>query len=331
MSKGHTIPLLHLARLLLRRPAVDAVTVFTTPANRPFITSSLSGTATSVISIPFPHGIPEIDPSVESTDQLSSMSLFHAFASATTVMQSRFEAELEKLLPIRLLVSDGFLWWTLESANKLGILRMVFFGMSNYASAMCKAVAEVRSADKADDEPVTVPAFPWIKVKSNDIPQFPDPQSNPVAFNFNMNTLQATINSYGLLVNSFEELEPAFLEYWNSKSMPRAWCVGPLCMIDPPEPMTNPKKPTWAHWLDQKLDKGALVLYVAFGSQADISTRQLKQIAIGLEKSEAYFLWVIKKKDSELGDGFKERVKDRGLVVRDWVDQRSILMHPSVQ
>ncbi|PKI34362.1 hypothetical protein CRG98_045278 [Punica granatum] len=60
MSKGHTIPLLHLARLLLRRPAVDAVTVFTTPANRPFITSSLSGTAASVVSIPFPMGSPSV-------------------------------------------------------------------------------------------------------------------------------------------------------------------------------------------------------------------------------------------------------------------------------
>lgn len=133
-------------------------------------------------------------------------------------------------------------------------------------------------------------------------------------------------------MNSFEELEPAFLDYWNRESKPRAWCIGPLCLVDPPEPIPDPDKPTWVRWLDQKLDEGAPVLYVAFGSQAEISAQQLNEIAVGLEKSGAHFLWVIKKKEEQgLGDGFEERVKDRGLVVRDWVDQRSTLMHPSVQ
>ena len=35
MSKGHTIPILNLARLLLHRHL--SVTIFTTPANRSFI------------------------------------------------------------------------------------------------------------------------------------------------------------------------------------------------------------------------------------------------------------------------------------------------------
>ena len=43
------------------------------------------------------------------------------------------------------------------------------------------------------------------------------------------------------------------------------------------------------------------------------------------------FLWVIRKSESEISDEFEKRVKDRGIVVRDWVDQREILMHESVQ
>lgn len=43
------------------------------------------------------------------------------------------------------------------------------------------------------------------------------------------------------------------------------------------------------------------------------------------------FLWVVRKKESELGEGFEERVKETGIVVREWVDQKEILMHQSVQ
>lgn len=132
-------------------------------------------------------------------------------------------------------------------------------------------------------------------------------------------------------MNSFEELEPAFLDYLNREAQPRAWCVGPLCLADQPEPEPDLDKPAWARWLDRKQEERTAVLYVAFGSQAEISAQQLKEIAVGLEKSEAHFLWVIKKKESGLGDGFEERVKARGLVVGDWVDQRSILLHPCLQ
>ena len=33
------------------------------------------------------------------------------------------------------------------------------------------------------------------------------------------------------------------------------------------------------------------------------------------------------KSEPELLEGFEERVKDKGIVVREWVDQREILMH----
>ena len=91
-------------------------------------------------------------------------------------------------------------------------------------------------------------------------------------------------------------------------------------------------KPTWIRWLDQKLEEEdkCSVLYVAFGSQAEVSNEQLEEIAIGLEESMVSFLWVIRKDDWGVPDGFEERVKGRGMVVREWVDQREILMHEGV-
>ena len=75
----------------------------------------------------------------------------------------------------------------------------------------------------------------------------------------------------------------------------------------PPKPHS---KPTWVQWLDKKHEQGNSVLYVAFGSQVEISSAQLKEIATGLEESKVNFLLVIRKSESELLEGFERRVKE---------------------
>jgi hypothetical protein len=136
MSKGHTVPILHLAHLLLRRG--HAVTIFTTAANRPFIAHSLAQTSASVVDLPFPQNVTDDIPAgIESTEKLPSMSLFHSFANGTKPMQPAFERALENLPRVSFIVSDWFLWWTLESASKLNIPRFVFHGMSYYSRAVC--------------------------------------------------------------------------------------------------------------------------------------------------------------------------------------------------
>ncbi|KAL3505086.1 hypothetical protein ACH5RR_034927 [Cinchona calisaya] len=47
----------------------------------------------------------------------------------------------------------------------------------------------------------------------------------------------------------------------------------------------------------------------------------------GLEKSGVNFLWVVRKNDLDLIDGFENKVEDKGLVVKEWIDQRQILEH----
>ncbi|CAI9763202.1 unnamed protein product [Fraxinus pennsylvanica] len=109
-----------------------------------------------------------------------------------------------------------------------------------------------------------------------------------------METIIALWNSYGQLVNSFYELEPRFVDYWNRESKPKVFRVGPLCLNLSPETEPNLHKEycRCIHWLDQKLRQGRPVLYIAFGSQAEISPEQLSEIAGGLEESEVSFLWV---------------------------------------
>ncbi|KAG6793490.1 hypothetical protein POTOM_002699 [Populus tomentosa] len=335
MSKGHTIPLLHLARLLLRRPNF-IVTVFTTSGNHSFIANSLSDTTAFIIDLPFPQNVPQIPAGVESTDKLPSMSLFAPFALSTKLMQPDFEKAIGTLPRVNFMVSDGFLWWTLDSAIKFGFPRLVSFGMSIYSSCLCKAVVEHRLlfGPESDDELITLPQFPWIKVTRNDFDStFRDPEPIGPHFEFIIATITAAGNSYGTIINSFYELEATFADYWNKEYGNTAWFVGPLCLADAPRVEHEPrKKPTWIKWLDQKLEQGRSVLYVAFGSQVDISPQQLKEIAIGLKKSNVNFLWVMKAKDPEFGDEseLEESIGDGGIIVREWVDQREILTHQSV-
>ena len=129
-------------------------------------------------------------------------------------------------------------------------------------------------------------------------PPFTEPEPKGLKFEFTMKAITATKNSYGIIFNSFNELEPLFVDFWNRKYIPKAWSVGPLCLAEPPKVRNEARynyKPIWVQWLDKKLEQRNSVLYIAFGSQTQISPAQLKEIAIGLEESKVNFLWVIKR------------------------------------
>ncbi|XXG55221.1 hypothetical protein AAC387_Pa03g2935 [Persea americana] len=79
-------------------------------------------------------------------------------------------------------------------------------------------------------------------------------------------------------------------------------------------------------WLDSQLSRSIVFLY--FGGLGLFSAAQLKEIAIGLERSGQRFLWVVRSPpyDNEtrldlgalLPEGFLERKRGRGLVVNSW-------------
>ncbi|XP_074269719.1 UDP-glycosyltransferase 90A1-like [Silene latifolia] len=337
MSKGHMIPLLQLVKLIHIHKPEAKFTIFTTPANEPFIVSSLTSIPPKLINIIclcFPP-TSQIIAGVESTDQLPSMSLFTPFLYATETLQPYFETALKSLLPITCLISDGFLHWTLESASKFNIPRLAFYGMNNYSFVLCTVMVGGRLFSKveSEEELITVPGLRWVQVTRNhfDSPWNEQEPQGPVV-DYIAKCVMATSNSYGLLVNSFDELESKYLDFWNLNFQPKAWCIGPLCLAHEPK-LDNCYKPNWVNWLDNKWAERRHVLYVAFGTQAEISNEQLKEIMIGLENSRIDFLWAlrIKPNQEEIVDGLEERVQGRGLIVRGWVDQRMILEHEAIQ
>lgn len=147
--------------------------------------------------------------------------------------------------------------------------------------------------------------------------------------------------SDGILVNTWEDLEPTTLKALRENETLRAVVMVSVCPIGP---LTRPIEPSSVksklfEWLDkQPLDS---VIYVSFGSGGVLSADQIKELAFGLELSQQRFIWVVRppldgglsRSDDPLDylpDGFLNRTKNVGSVVPLWAQQVEILGHPSV-
>ncbi|KAM3256965.1 hypothetical protein ACQJBY_049386 [Aegilops geniculata] len=343
MAKGHTIPLIQLVHHLRRR-RLATVTFFTTHGNAAFVREGLSGADdTAIVELAFPADVSGIPPGVESAEAVTSMASFVAFAHGVSLLQPQLEASLAAMEPpASLLVADAFLYWTNASAATLGVPKVSFFGISAFAQVMRELrishdpFPALQHADvDGDGNPATftVPEFPHIKLTLEDLmAPFGDPSSVAPMMELDGKLGKAIEESHGLIVNTFQGLDGPYMEFWNKHYGPTAWAIGPLCLSQPASSsLCDAGRPSWMEWLDEKAAAGRAVLYVALGTLAAIAEVQLKEVADGLERAEVDFIWAVRPENIDLGAGFEERTKDRGLVVREWVDQLGILQHKSVR
>lgn len=151
--------------------------------------------------------------------------------------------------------------------------------------------------------------------------------------------------SAGIIVNTFDSLEPKAI-----KAITDGLCVPdqptpPLYTIGPLVAAGGDGSHECLNWLD--LQPSQSVVYLCFGSLGLFSSDQLKEIATGLEMSGQRFLWVVRTPPSNnksdrflpppepdfdllLPEGFLDRTKDRGLVVKRWAPQVAVLKKESV-
>ncbi|VFQ91146.1 unnamed protein product [Cuscuta campestris] len=145
----------------------------------------------------------------------------------------------------------------------------------------------------------------------------------------------------GDILNSSREIEAPFLDLLGrvSKGLLQ-WAVGPLNPISLGDAAACPRKRHESlEWLDRQGKDS--VLFVSFGSTTSLSEEQITELAIGLEQSMQKFIWVLREGDrvdvfdggdsgrGMLPEGYEERVRGRGVVVRDWAPQLEILGHPA--
>ena len=166
------------------------------------------------------------------------------------------------------------------------------------------------------------------------------PQSIRMSPSFALDAKKNITKAAGVILNTVYELERKPINL-TRKTTP-VYPIGPMLRMSNPT-KTNLVKDTISlrtedreclTWLDVGLPSS--VLFVSFGSLANSSADQLKEIAEGLEASGQPFLWVIRSDvakvhplSSVLPKGFVERTKGRGLII-SWAPQLEVLSHPSV-
>nr|AFK79036.1 glycosyltransferase UGT4 [Bupleurum chinense] len=135
-----------------------------------------------------------------------------------------------------------------------------------------------------------------------------------------------------VFVKTFEEIEGKYIKYLGQLSKMKVIPVGPLVedVVD-----NDDTDAEILEWLNEK--NPCSTVFVSFGSEYFLSNKDMEEIAQGLELSNVNFIWVVRFTAGEkhsledvLPKGFKERVRDRGIIVEGWAPQAKILKHSSV-
>ncbi|KAK7379890.1 hypothetical protein VNO78_34165 [Psophocarpus tetragonolobus] len=349
LAHGHMIPTIDMAKLFAEK-GVKA-TIITTPLNKPFISKAIGVSKTNdygidIQTIEFPCSKAGLPHGYENVDSIPSQDLLQAFSRAIGLLQEPFEQLLieQKQLP-NCIVADLFFPWSTDSANKFGIPRLVFHGTSFFSSCATTSMRlyEPYNNVSSDSELFVIPNLPGeIKMTKVQVPPFITcKEETPVAKSL-VEARESELRSYGVVFNSFYELEKDYVDHFRKVLGGKAWHIGPisLCNKNLGEKTHRGKEASideheCMKWLDTK--KPHSVVYVCFGSRTNMSDSQLGDIAMGLEASGQQFIWVVGKsrKDGEKGEEwmpheFEKRMEGKGLIIRGWAPQVLILEHQAI-
>ncbi|CAN4099905.1 unnamed protein product [Withania somnifera] len=192
----------------------------------------------------------------------------------------------------------------------------------------------------SDTEYFSVPGLPdKVEVTKAQVKSMVDP-SNTEWTEFANQMEEAEDQAYGIVVNSFEELEPEYVQGVKKAKGKKVWTIGPvsLCNKEKLDKVERGNKASidehhCLKWLDSREPES--VLFVCLGSLSRLPTSQMIQLALGLESSKRPFLWVVRHISDEFRkwlneENFEERVEKQGILIHGWAPQVLILSHPSI-
>ncbi|GFP85544.1 UDP-glycosyltransferase 73d1 [Phtheirospermum japonicum] len=348
LAQGHMIPMIDMAKLLAQHGVVTSLV--TTPHNTARFSKTIhraraSGLHINLIEIPFPTHEVGLPPGCENLDSVPSRDLLRNFYSALDKLQQPLEQYLRAQGPKpSCIISDKCLSWTSETARRFKVPRLVFHGMCCFALLSSYNVRLYRPhlSVGSGSEPFKIPGMPvGVEITKAQLPgSF---VSLPDLDDIRDQMQEAESNAYGVVVNTFPELEGGCVEEYRKVVNKKVWCIGPvsLCNREIRDKFERGNKASidetkCLEWLNSKKPKS--VLYACLGSQCRLVPAQLIQLGLGLEESKHPFIWVIKtgadrSKELEnwlVDENFEERIKGRGLLIKGWAPQVLILSHPSI-
>nr|UYE91549.1 putative glycosyltransferase [Anoectochilus roxburghii] len=345
-AMGHLNPMVEFGKLLLRRGLSVTILIFQFPAidNRA-IDSYISGVSAansslSIRRLPFPPSSP------------AAGSLVDLVRLALPILKDYLSAS-----PACAIILDFFFDAGLDVAAELRVPCYFFFASSasNLAAFLYLPTLHHQITDSfkdLGDTPIHFPGFPR-PISASDMPNRISDRTTELYKNVIVQ-FERLAGSAGIIVNSFRSLEPKALSAIASglcfpgRLMAPVYSVGPITATD-----NRGDKETGSElrhgslaWLDGQ--PSGSVVFLCFGSMGGLPEAQLREIAVGLERSGQRFLWVVRcgtqlqmpngvtspgkemNLDAVLPEGFVERTRGRGLVVSSWAPQVSVLGHTAV-
>ncbi|XP_072959916.1 UDP-glycosyltransferase 88B1-like [Typha angustifolia] len=345
---GHLVSMVELGNLLTHRHGLSVVVLVLEPpfhtgaATAGFIPKAISSNPSiSFVRLP---SITKLPPNNSPNHEALAFDLLRL--SNPNLLSTLKNLSASSSSPIRALILDFFCTDALDVAEQLSI-PAYFFYTSN-ASALASFLhfpilhARISSSFKdMDKTPIIFPGLPPIPASDMLLPLLDREDSAYKGFIRHFSRLPL---ADGILVNSFESLEPRALEAIRTgsclpdRTIPPVYCVGPVIRDGKRETRHES-----AQWLDAQ--PCGSVVFLCFGSLGVFTEEQIREIARGLENSGHRFLWVVRVAadttrlydrpaepdlDRVLPEGFVERTKGRGLVLKTWAPQVEVLGHVAV-
>ncbi|XP_064948266.1 hydroquinone glucosyltransferase-like [Musa acuminata AAA Group] len=329
---GHLIPLAEFARRLAVHHGFSVTLIATadfasSSVHRVFVDSLPPGVA--FVTLP-PVDVPD------GMDITATISL--------TIVESlpalrRIVSGLKRTARLVAFVADLFGTDTFDLASEFGIPPFIFFASNLFLLSLSLHLPALHETMPRLPDPVTLPGC--LPMHWADLPIAVKDWTTE-EFTWLLHHLKRYEKAEGILVNSFQEMEPETAAVLKEKKpgQPPIHLIGPL--VQNGGSSWSPEESLCLKWLDEQPD--ASVVYVSLGSLGVLSREQIKEMALGLEMSGHGFLWVVKSPAAEEGaaggsnadpesylpECFLERTKGTGLVVSFWAPQVRILSHRAV-
>ncbi|KAJ9128632.1 hypothetical protein P3X46_034672 [Hevea brasiliensis] len=328
-GQGHINPMLHFSRRLISKGLKVTLVNSIFISNSMNFGSSIGSVHLDVISDGFDNG---------------------GFAEAASIDEylvrlkaagSRTLADLIKKYscssnPVGCLIYEPFLPWALDVAKEHGLYAAAFFTQPCAVDFIYYNIHHKLLTVPVSSTPVSISGLPLLELR--DMPSFLNmPKSYPAYFEMVLNQFSNTEKADYILINTFYKLEKEVVDVMSK--------VCPVLTIGPTVPSIYLDKrieddddygldlysldaSTSLNWISTKPPRS--VVYVAFGSMADLSDKQMEELAWGLKRTNFNYLWVVRTSEqAKLPKGFMQDLGDKGLVV-NWSPQVKLLRNEAM-
>ncbi|KAK4382668.1 UDP-glycosyltransferase 74E2 [Sesamum angolense] len=325
--QGHINPMVQLCnRLVPRRIHVTLVTTVSIGASLQI--QACSNTMITIETVP--------DPPIDVRENLDEYEISHRRfrAAITSGLPGIIRKQRDAGLHFKAIVYDSFIPWMLDVAHERGMKGAVLF---TQPCTVCSVYYHMHKGSlEIQRDEVSLPGMPVLGLK--DLPSLVcDMSSYPSLLEVFVKQFSTFEKADWRLFNTFDKLEEEILKWMANKYPIRT--IGPtvpsmytdkrlLGNYDYGLSFFKPNTDSCMKWLDKKEDRS--VIYVSFGSYADLVDKQMREVAWGLINSKFSFLWVVRDtEESKLPRDFTSELHDNGLIV-NWCSQLEVLSHRAI-